>query len=51
MLTPFKRIFKWFESQYQSDLERYISQRSPKHNGDVERLTIEYHSHYNRKYY
>lgn len=35
-------IFRLFHSDYGSKLEQYITSQHTKHNGDVDRLTIEF---------
>ena len=43
-----ERYFKKFSESYSTELERYITSHNPQNEGDVERLTNEYHR---RKYY
>lgn len=44
MIRLITAFFKKMSGDYQSDLESFITARNPKNEGDVERLTREYHN-------
>ena len=48
LLNLIERCFNKFSDSYSTDLERYINSHNPQNEGDIERLTAEYHR---RKYY
>jgi len=37
-----KKVFSWFNLEYQSVIDSYISARNPQNNADVERLQREF---------
>ena len=54
MLEHFSQILTTFmqrlQSDYGSNLERYILERNPQSSADVERLTFEYNAKQSRSY-